>query len=79
MYVFFFRKSSLRVGRDILRPLECEIGKKKPHLQKLETAVKCAECAAQFSLLKPKHNCRTCGAVSLHLEYIAKKCRDLKG
>jgi len=68
----YTRKSSLRVGRDILRPLECEIGKKKPHLQKLETAVKCAECAAQFSLLKPKHNCRTCGAV------FCGKCCDLK-
>merc|ERR1719495_1522630 len=30
----YTRKSSLRVGREILRPLDSEIGKKQPHMQK---------------------------------------------
>ena len=60
----YTRKSSLRVGRDILRPLDSEIGKKAPHMQKLENVQKCAECSSQFSILKHKHNCRFCGAVS---------------
>ena len=60
----YTRKSSLRVGRDILRPLDSEIGKKQPHMQKLENVQRCSECSAQFSILKHKHNCRFCGAVS---------------
>jgi len=68
----YTRKSSLRVGRDILRPLDCEIGKRRPHLQKLENASKCAECCTQFSIIKHKHNCRTCGAV------FCGKCSDFK-
>ena len=64
----YTRKSSLRVGRDVLRPLDCEIGVKQPHLQRLESAVKCSECGTQFSILKHKHNCRFCGAVSLYLD-----------
>ena len=60
----YTRKSSLRVGRDILRPLDSEIGKKQPHMQKVENVQKCTECSAQFSILKHKHNCRFCGAVS---------------
>lgn len=59
----YTRKSSLRVGREILRPLDSEIGKKQPHMQKLENVQKCTECATQFSILKHKHNCRFCGAV----------------
>jgi len=68
----YTRKSSLRVGVDVLRPLDCEIGKKKPRLQKVETARQCGECGCQFSILKHKHNCRTCGAV------FCSKCSDLK-
>ena len=60
----YTRKSSLRVGRDILRPLDSEIGKKQPHMQKLDNVQKCAECSCQFSIIKHKHNCRFCGAVS---------------
>ena len=60
----YTRKSSLRVGREILRPLDSEIGKKQPHMQKLENVQKCTECATQFSILKHKHNCRFCGAVN---------------
>ena len=60
----YTRKSSLRVGRDILRPLDSEIGKKQPHMQKLENVQKCAECSTQFSFLKSKYNCKFCGAVS---------------
>ena len=60
----YTRKSSLRVGRDILRPLDSEIGKKQPHMQKLDNVQKCTECSVQFSILKHKHNCRFCGAVS---------------
>ena len=60
----YARKSSLKVGRDILRPLDSEIGKKQPHMQKLENVQKCAECSSQFSILKHKHNCKFCGAVS---------------
>jgi len=59
----YTRKSSLRVGREILRPLDSEIGKKQPHMQKLENVQKCTDCATQFSILKHKHNCRFCGAV----------------
>jgi hypothetical protein len=33
-------------------------------MQRPENVSKCADCAAQFSILKHKHNCRTCGAVS---------------
>ena len=61
----YTRKSSLRVGREILRPLDSEIGKKQPHMQKLENVQKCTECATQFSILKHKHNCRFCGAVNV--------------
>ena len=64
----YTRKSSLRVGRDILRPLDSEIGKKQPHMQKLENVQRCSECSAQFSILKHKHNCRFCGAVSRYLD-----------
>ena len=60
----YTRKSSLRVGRDILRPLDSEIGKRQPRMQRLESVQRCSECAAQFSILKHKHNCRFCGAVS---------------
>ena len=60
----YTRKSSLRVGRDILRPLDSEIGKRQPRLQRLDNVQRCSECAAQFSILKHKHNCRFCGAVS---------------
>ena len=60
----YTRKSSLRVGRDILRPLDSEIGKRQPRMQRLENCQRCTECAAQFSILKHKHNCRFCGAVS---------------
>ena len=60
----YTRKSSLRVGRDILRPLDCEIGKRQPHMQRVDNVQKCTECSTQFSILKHKHNCRFCGAVS---------------
>ena len=60
----YTRKSSLRVGRDILRPLDSEIGKRQPRMQRLENCQRCTECSAQFSILKHKHNCRFCGAVS---------------
>ena len=63
----YTRKSSLRVGRDILRPLDSEIGKRQPRMQRLESVQRCSECAAQFSILKHKHNCRFCGAVSREL------------
>jgi hypothetical protein len=50
--------------RDLLRPLDSEIGRRPPpHMQRLENVNKCADCGAQFSILKHKHNCRTCGAV----------------
>ena len=65
----YTRKSSLRVGRDILRPLDSEIGKKQPHMQKLENVQRCSECSAQFSILKHKHNCRFCGAVSTYYSW----------
>lgn len=60
----YTRKSSLRVGRDILRPLDSEIGKRQPHMQRVDNVQKCTECSVQFSILKHKHNCRFCGAVS---------------
>jgi hypothetical protein len=74
----YTRKASLRVDeeaansggsglppvRDLLRPLDSEIGRRPPpHMQRPENVSKCADCAAQFSILKHKHNCRTCGAV----------------
>ena len=68
----YTRKSSLRVGREILRPLDSEIGKKQPHMQKLENVQKCTECATQFSILKHKHNCRFCGAVNSKKQFQAK-------
>ena len=60
----YTRKSSLKVGREVLRPLDSEIGKMQPHMQKLENVSRCTNCATQFSILKHKHNCRFCGAVS---------------
>ena len=52
--------------RDLLRPLDSEIGRRRPpHMQRPENASKCADCGAQFSILKHKHNCRTCGAVRI--------------
>ena len=54
----YTRKSSLRVGREVLRPLDTEIGKRQPHIQRLETVARCTDCGATFSILKHKHNCR---------------------
>jgi len=59
----YTRKSSLRVGREILRPLDSEIGKRPPHMQRVETVARCTDCATHFSILRHKHNCRFCGAV----------------
>ena len=54
----YTRKSSLRVGREILRPLDSEIGKRPPHMQRVETVARCTDCATHFSILRHKHNCR---------------------
>ena len=59
------RKSSLRIGREILRPCDSEIGKKRPHLLKLEAIHKCMECSQPFSMMRKKYNCRACGIVSI--------------
>jgi len=59
----YTRKSSLRVGKEILRPLDSEIGVTPPHMQRVESVAKCTDCATQFSIIKHKHNCRFCGAV----------------
>ena len=58
------RKSSLRIGREILRPMDSEIGKKQPHLLKLEAIHKCMECSQPFSMMRKKYNCRACGIVT---------------
>ena len=58
------RKSSLRIGREILRPMDSEIGKKQPHLLKLEAIHKCMECSQPFSMMRKKYNCRACGIVA---------------
>ena len=58
------KKSSLRLGREILRPCDSEIGKKQPHLLKLEAIHKCMECSQPFSMMRKKYNCRACGVVS---------------
>ena len=58
------RKSSLKIGREILRPCDSEIGKKQPHILKLEAIHKCMECAQPFSMMRKKYNCRACGVVS---------------
>ena len=58
------RKSSLKIGREILRPCDPEIGKKQPHILKLEAIHKCMECAQPFSMMRKKYNCRACGVVS---------------
>ena len=60
------RKSSLKIGREILRPCDSEIGKKQPHILKLEAIHKCMECAQPFSMMRKKYNCRACGVVSSH-------------
>jgi len=57
------RKSSLKIGREILRPCDSEIGKKQPHILKLEAIHKCMECAQPFSMMRKKYNCRACGVV----------------
>ena len=59
------KKSSF--GKEVLRPLQSEIGKTQPRLQKLETVSKCMECSTPFSILKHRHNCGACGAVSCTL------------
>jgi hypothetical protein len=62
--------------RDLLRPLDSEIGlRPPPHMQRPENVSKCADCAAQFSILKHKHNCRTCGAVSNCRKGNIRRCR----
>ena len=81
----YTRKASLRVEddeangggmgpppvRDLLRPLDSEIGRRPPpHMQRPENVSKCADCGAQFSILKHKHNCRTCGAVRIDLSFV---------
>ena len=43
----YTRKSSLRVGREILRPLDSEIGKRPPHMQRVETVARCTDCATR--------------------------------
>ncbi len=58
------RKSSLKIGREILRPADSEIGRKQPHLLKLEAIGKCMECSQPFSMMRKKYNCRACGIVS---------------
>ena len=59
----YTRKSSLRVGREILRPLDSEIGQRPPHMQRVEAVARCTDCATHFSILRHRHNCRFCGAV----------------
>ncbi|CAB4057845.1 FGD1 [Lepeophtheirus salmonis] len=66
------RKSSLRIGRETLKPLDCEIGRKQPHLLKLDTISKCMDCGHPFSMMRKKHNCRACGIV------ICAKCSGQK-
>ena len=60
------KKSSLRLGREILRPCDSEIGKRQPHLLKLEAIHKCMECSQPFSMMRKKYNCRACGVVSIY-------------
>ena len=68
------KKSSLRLGREILRPCDSEIGKKQPHLLKLEAIHKCMECSQPFSMMRKKYNCRACGVVS----FINKLIKDAR-
>ena len=64
------KKSSLRLGREILRPCDSEIGKKQPHLLKLEAIHKCMECSQPFSMMRKKYNCRACGVVSFFTKFL---------
>ena len=58
------RKSSLRLNRDLLRPLDGEIGvRAPPRLLRLEAVAKCMECGQMFSMMRKRHNCRACGIV----------------
>ena len=43
--------------------MDSEIGKKQPHLLKLEAIHKCMECSQPFSMMRKKYNCRACGIV----------------
>ena len=58
------RKSSLRVGREMLKPLDHEIGRQQPHLLKPDNITKCMECGQPFSMMRKKYSCRACGIVS---------------
>ena len=61
------KKSSLKLGREVLRPPDAEIGKRQPHLLKLDAIHKCMECSQPFSMMRKKYNCRACGVVSIYI------------
>eukprot|EP00095_Tigriopus_kingsejongensis_P002275 maker-scaffold365_size194585-snap-gene-0.22 protein:Tk02275 transcript:maker-scaffold365_size194585-snap-gene-0.22-mRNA-1 annotation:"and ph domain-containing protein 4" len=63
MNELYQKKSSLRVGGEILRPLDNEIGRTKPYMQKLDGITKCMRCNQPFSMMRKKYHCRACGIV----------------
>ena len=71
------KKSSLKLGREVLRPPDAEIGKRQPHLLKLDAIHKCMECSQPFSMMRKKYNCRACGVVSIYFLMIM-NCPNLQ-
>lgn len=59
------RKSSLKLHfNPDQRIIDVDLGQKQPMLIRSDSVTKCMECGSQFTMVRRKHHCRACGAVS---------------